>query len=112
MLEYTKADGIMIARGALGNPFIFEDIINYLEKEETKKQRTNKEILQVIIKHINLEVEEKGEYTAVREMRKHIAWYTKGMQNSSNIRNEINTKNSKDELIKSLTEYFNKDMNI
>ena len=59
-----------------------------------------------------MEVEEKGEYTAVREMRKHIAWYTKGMQNSSNIRNEINTKNSKDELIKSLTEYFNKDMNI
>lgn len=112
MLEYTNADGIMIARGALGNPFIFEDIKNYLQNGETKKQRTNEEILNVIIKHINLEVEEKGEYTAVREMRKHIAWYTKGMQNSSNIRNEINTKTSKDELIKSLTEYFNKDMNI
>ena len=107
MLEYTKADGIM-----LGNPFIFEDIKNYLQNGETKKQRTNEEILDVIIKHINLEVEEKGEYTAVREMRKHIAWYTKGMQNSSNIRNEINTKTSKDELVKALTEYFNKDMNI
>ena len=112
MLEYTKADGIMIARGALGNPFIFEDTKNYLQNGETKKQRTNEEILNVIIKHINLEVEEKEEYTAVREMRKHIAWYTKGMQNSSNIRNEINTKTSKDELVETLTEYFNKDMNI
>ena len=63
--------------------------------------------METILKHIDLEIEEKGEYTGIREMRKHIAWYTKGMQNSTVIRNYINIIESKKELIKALTEYFN-----
>ena len=59
-----------------------------------------------MIKHINLEVEEKREYTGIREMRKHLAYYTKGLKNSSVIREKINTIENKEELIDSLTEYF------
>ena len=63
--------------------------------------------METIKKHINLEIEEKGEYTGIREMRKHLAWYTKGLKNSSVIRSSINTIENKDELINTLTEYFN-----
>ena len=89
-----------------GNPFIYENIINYLKTGESAKTRSNEEILNTILKHIELEIKEKGEYTGIREMRKHIAWYTKGMKNSSEIRNAINKITSKEELIKALTEYF------
>lgn len=106
MLEYTKADGIMIARGAIGNPFIFKNILEYLKTGNEPEKISNKERLDTVIRHITLEVEEKGEYTGIREMRKHLAYYTKGLQNSSEIRNKINTIDSKEELIKTLTEYF------
>lgn len=111
MLEYTKADGIMIARGAIGNPFIFREIIEYLETGKEPKKVTHEELLETMIKHINLEVEEKGEYTGIREMRKHLAYYTKGLKNGSSIRNTINIIENKEELIKTLTEYFNMDAN-
>lgn len=90
-----------------GNPFIFENIINYLKYGKEPENLTNEKLLKVIIKHLNLEIEEKGEYTGIREMRKHIAWYTKGLKNSSSIRNHINTITSKEELEMALTEYFN-----
>lgn len=106
MLEYTKADGIMIGRGAIGNPFIFKEIIEYLKTGEKPKRPSNEELLSTIIKHINLEVEEKGEYTGIQEMRKNLSYYTKGLANSSMIRNEINRIENKDELISTLTEYF------
>lgn len=92
--------------GHFGNPFIFEDIINFLSNGEEARKRKPEEVLNTIIKHINLELEEKGEYSGIREMRKHISWYTKGMENSSVVRNYINTITSKEELIKALTEYF------
>ena len=111
MLEYTGADGIMVARGAIGNPFIFSKIIDFLKSGNTKEV-TNEELKSVMIRHINLEVEEKGEYTGIREMRKHLAYYTKGLKNSSVIREHINTINSKDELVQALTEYFKSEMNI
>ena len=65
-----------------------------------------------MIKHINLEVEEKGEYTGIREMRKHLAYYTKGLKKSSTIREKINVIQSKNELIEALTEYFKSELNI
>ncbi len=71
------------------------------------KARSNKEILGTILKHLELELEEKGEYIGIREMRKHISWYTKGMPNSSEVRNYINKIENKEELVKALTEYFN-----
>lgn len=94
-----------------GNPFIFKKVITYLE---TGKEIDvgKEELLSVMIRHINLEVEEKGEYTGVREMRKHLAYYTKGLKNGSMIRNKINKIDNKDELVQVLTEYFTFDMNI
>lgn len=106
MLEYTNADGIMIARGAIGNPFIFRKTIEYLQSNQVQKNVTKEELLETMIRHITLEVEEKGEYTGIREMRKHLSYYIKGLENSSEIRCKINTIESKEELIKTLTEYF------
>ena len=106
MFEYTGVDGIMIGRGSFGNPWIFERIKHFLETGEKLPAVTKQEKLQVIKKHIELELKEKNEITALREMRKHIAWYTKNMPNSSEFRNEINKIEDKDELIKKVEEYF------
>ncbi len=89
-----------------GNPFIFRNIIEYLETGKEPKIVANEELFNTIVNHINLEVEEKGEYTGIREMRKHLASYTKGLKNSSIIRCKINEIETKEELINSLTEYF------
>lgn len=107
MLEYTKVDGIMIARGAIGNPFIFKNTIEYLKTGKEPARILDKEKLGTIIRHITLEIEEKGEYIGIREMRKHLSYYTKGMADSTEIRNTINRIESKEELIRTLTEYFN-----
>ena len=106
MFEYTGVDGIMIGRAALGKPWIFKEIIQYLENGE-KFEITNEEKLEIILKHFNMVLEEKGEYTAVREMRKQIAWYIKNMPEASRIRVKINSLESKDEVEKTLIEYFN-----
>ena len=106
MFEYSNVDGIMIARGAIGNPFIFKKIINYLETGKQQEEVSKMELFDTIVKHIELEVEEKGEYTGIREMRKHLAYYTKGLENGAVIRNRINQAKSKNELMEVLTEYF------
>lgn len=107
MFEYTGVDGIMCGRAALGAPWIFEEIIDYLNgKEERNNYPSIEERLNIIKKHIELEVKEKGEITAIREMRKHLAWYTKSLKNSSNFRQNINKLETKEEVIASLTEYF------
>lgn len=105
MFEYTNVDGIMIGRATLGNPWIINQIKNELNGEIVQIP-TNEEKLNTIKEHIGLEIAEKGEYIGIREMRKHISWYTKGLKNSSVIRNYINTITSKEELIKALTEYL------
>ena len=102
MFEYTGVDGIMCARGTLGNPFLFKKIITYLETGKKLPEITNKEKLETILKHIELEVQQKGEKRAVKEMRKHIAWYTKGMKDSSILRQHVNQIEEKEELIKYL----------
>lgn len=107
MFKQTGVDGIMIGRGAIGNPWIFREIIQYL-KEENVTEATNKEKLQIMLEHINLEVKEKGENVAVKEMRKHISYYIKNLPNATIIRNEVNKIEKQDELIACLTEYFNK----
>ena len=105
MFQETGVDGIMIGRGAFGNPWIFREIIHYLETGEKLPKPTNEEKLEVIKQHINLAVEEKGEI-AVKELRKHIAWYTKNLKNSSEFRNKINTIEQEDKLINYIDEYF------
>ena len=107
MFEQTGVDGIAIARGALGNPWIFKNIKYYLNTGEKLPQPTNKEKLEIIEEHIKLAVEEKGEDIAIKELRKHIAWYTKNMPNSSEFRVEINKIESKKNLIKKIKEFFN-----
>ena len=107
MFEYTGVDGIMIGRGALGNPWIFEQIINMNNKNEKDREITNEERLEIIKKHIQLEVQNKNEVTAIKEMRKHICWYLKNLKDSTKIRNKINKIEKEQELIDCLTEYFN-----
>ena len=106
MFEYTGVDGIMIGRGTFGNPWIFERIKHYLEKGEKLPVVTNEEKLQVIKEQIQLELDNKPEVTAIREMRKHIAWYTKNMPNSSEFRCEINKIEDKEQLVKTVEDYF------
>lgn len=105
MFEYTGVDGIMIGRGSFGNPWIFRNIIYYLQNGEKLVEPTNQEKLEVMKKHIKLAIEEKGEI-AVKELRKHIAWYTKNMKNSSEFRNSINKIETEEELLSKVNEYF------
>ena len=106
MFEETGVDGIMIGRGTLGNPWIFSQIEYYLEHGKKKEEISLDEKYNVILEHFNLLLEEKGEYTATREIRKHIAWYVKGLKSASEIRNEINKVESKEEFFDILKTYF------
>ena len=105
MFKYTGVDGIMIGRGSFGNPWIFEKILHFLETGEKLADPDKFEKLQIIKEHIDLAVKEKGDI-AIKELRKHIAWYTKNLKNSSEFRNYINTIESKEELVSALNEYF------
>lgn len=106
MFEITGVDGIMIGRGSFGNPWIFRNIRHFLETGEKLPSPSNEEKLKVIKKHIELAVEEKGEEVAVKELRKHISWYTKNLKNSSEFRNNMNKIETKKELVNYLEEYF------
>ena len=101
---YPKIEGIMIGRGAQGNPWIFRRINHYLATGEMLDKPNPIEIKQMIIKHARLQYEIKGEYTGVREMRKHIAWYTQGLKNSAALRNDVNKIETMDELIRFINE--------
>ena len=105
MFKYTGVDGIMIGRGSFGNPWIFEQIIHYLQEGEKLPEPSNEEKLKIIKEHIKLAIEEKGDI-AVKELRKHIAWYTKNLKNSSEFRNSINKIENEKELIEKIEEYF------
>lgn len=105
IFEQTNCDGIMIGRATLGRPWILEQIRTYLENGTIRKI-TNKEILETILNHIDLEVKEKGEYTGIREMRKHICYYLKGLPGASSVRDKINHLESKEEVQKELVDYF------
>ena len=107
MFEQTNCDGIMISRKSLGNPWIFEQIQTYL-KDGTIREIGKEEKLKTILEHINLEVIEKGEYIGIREMRKHICYYLKGEKNASEIRDKINHLETKEQVEKTLVEYFSK----
>ncbi len=105
MLEYTGCDGVAIGRGSLGNPWIFKRINLLMEGKEDVKP-SYEEIINMAIRHLNMLCEEKGEYIAVKQMRKHIAWYIKGMRNSNRVKNEINRLNSRKEVEITLKAYL------
>lgn len=106
MFEYTGVDGIMIGRAALGQPWIIGQIINELSSNKADEISNNKK-LDIIKEHLILAIEEKGEYIAIREMRKHICWYIKNMKDSSKFREKVNRIEKTEELITCLEEYFN-----
>lgn len=98
MMEETGCDGVMVARGAKGNPWIFSRIDHYLKTGEVLPKQGPEEVKQMILRHAELLVAFKGEYTAMREMRKHVSWYTAGYSHSAALRNEINLVETMEEL--------------
>lgn len=94
MKEVTNCDGLMIARGAQGNPWIFNRVTHYLKTGEILPPPTTKEKVDMSKKHLYMLIENKGEHVAIREMRKHCAWYLKGIKYSAKVRNKINTATS------------------
>ena len=102
----TGCDAIMIGRGAQGNPWIFNRINHYMKTGEILPEPTAEEKIRTAIKHFNLEIKEDGEYVAVREMRKHLGWYLKGMKKSARLRDEINKLESADEVVGRLEAYI------
>ena len=107
MFEETGVDGIMIGRASLGNPWIFKQIAYYLETGEKLPEISPEEKYKVILEHFDLLLKEKGEYTATREIRKHIAWYVKGMPNATVIRDKINSVETEEDFKNILKQYFN-----
>ncbi len=101
---FSGVDGIMIARGAQGNPWLIREIVTYFATGEMLPPPTSREIYDVIMTHMALIVEEKGEYRGMVEMRKHISWYIKGMKNAALVRNEINRSRNFEEMHRSLVQ--------
>jgi nifR3 family TIM-barrel protein len=105
MLDTTGVDGVMIGRAALGNPWMLYRTIHYLETGENKPEPSYREKIDVCILHMDRLIAIKGEAVAVREMRKHAAWYIKGMKGAAGIRDIINTTTERDALAEALHKF-------
>ena len=103
MMEQTGCDGVMIARGARGNPWIFSRILEWERTGEDPGRPPAEEIVSVILRHARMLIDCKGEFTGIREMRKHVAWYTAGMKHSAKLRGAVNGTASYEELEALLT---------
>ncbi len=106
MLDETGCDGIMIGRACRGNPWIFREVTHYLKTGEILARPTMDEVRDTILRHAKLQLECKGEYIAVREMRKHISWYTAGLPHSARLRGRINGIANMEELEACVRECF------
>ena len=104
-LEYSKVDGLMIGRGCLGRPYIFKDINDYIKYNKIPRQRTPQEIIDLAIKHINYALKEKNERQVLLEMRSILGFYLKGINNSKEIKVEINKINNIYDIINLLNEF-------
>lgn len=98
MQKETGCDGVMIGRGAQGNPWIFRELKGYKETGKVPKRPDMTEVKETILRHARLQLEFKGEYLGIREMRKHAAWYTKGMKGSAKLRDKVNQAESYEQL--------------
>lgn len=108
MLEQTGCDGVMIARGALGNPRIFREVIYYLKTGQKLSPMGPKEKLEFALRHLYMVIEYKGERTGIKEMRKHFAWYLKGMKNSNRVKESLYRADSAAEVVKIIEEFANR----
>ncbi len=108
MMEETGCDLVMIARGARGNPWIFRDTLHFLETGELLPKPSAKEVRDLMIRHMEMQLAEKGDWLGVRQMRKHIAWYTQGFRNSAQLRGIINQAESEQEIRNILDEWVAK----
>lgn len=106
MLESTGCDGVMIGRAAQGNPWIFRETVRFLEDGVSVPGPGRKEKKELVLRHAALQREIKGEYTAVREMRRHLAWYTSGMPHSARFRGMINSIDTMEALFAGVEEIF------
>ena len=102
MMAQTGCDGVMIGRGAQGNPWIFSELLEYERTGVMPKRPGMSEMKDMMLRHARLQIQYKGEYLGIREMRKHISWYTSGLQNSAKLRGMINGVESYDELVELL----------
>lgn len=100
IISETNADGVMIGRAAMGNPWIFKRLNHYIKTGEKLPPPTLEERFNVIRRHLDLLLEFKGEYIGIREMRKHAAWYTKGLIGGAELRDKINRAESKEDFLK------------
>ena len=104
MMRQTGCDGVMIGRGAQGNPWIFSELVEYEKTGVMPARPSNEELKDMMLRHARLQIQYKGEYLGIREMRKHVSWYTTGLKNSAKLRGEINAVESYEELSKLLDE--------
>ncbi len=98
ILKQTGCDGVMVGRAARGNPWIFQQIAAYLRDGTKLPGPEKEEVKKTILRHANLQLDCKGEYTGIREMRKHVSWYTAGMPDSARLRRSVNAVESIAEL--------------
>lgn len=108
MMEQTGVKAVQIGRGAVGNPWIFKNIL-LIEEGKDEIIPTNREVYDIIVEHYNLLIKDKGERVAINEMRKHIAQYLKGFHSSSTIRREINTTSDKVKIFEILEDFLLKE---
>jgi len=105
MLDTTGVDGVMIGRGALGNPWMLYRTVHYLTTGELLPEPTPKEKIEIAILHMDRLIALKGESQAVKEMRKHLAWYLKGLPRAARVKDQIMEETSRDRLVSILYEY-------
>ena len=104
MMEQTGCDGVMIGRGAQGNPWIFRELLEYERTGQIPERPTKEQIRETMLRHARLQIAFKGDYLGIRERRKHVAWYTKGLEGSARLRDDINKVDSYEELEELLKE--------
>jgi len=106
LLKETTCDAIMIGRGSQGNPWLFKRLVHYMKTGQLLPEPSAKDKVLVALRHMELVIANKGEHVGIMEMRKHTAWYLKGLKGTARLRNQINTIGTKSDMENILMEYL------